>query len=87
MADKSLLYRLDNPELKIAGSGNWIPVSPISRIYAPVDGTASEVVEFDGETRFVIMPEGDARGPWSVAFVGVFDISNYIVEITRMGEM
>lgn len=87
MAEKELLYRLDDPELQIRGSGNWVSIGPIGqRIYSPVASTPSWVTEFEGETRFAIAPPGDGRGPWSVVFTPPFDIGDFIIEITRMGE-
>ena len=80
--------RMDNPDIQIRGSGDWLPVAAIDqRIYAPVDTTTAWLVEFDGVTRFVVSPAGDARGPWSVVVPGAFDISDFIVQVTRNAEM
>lgn len=86
MADKSLLYRLDDPEIHVRGSGYWRSVTEVDRLYAPVDDTPAWTTEFNGESRFVIAPPGDGRGPWSVVFTPPLDISDFIIEVTRMGE-
>ena len=90
MAERDLLYRLDNPDLWIPESPYWKKSAPlIDRLYLPVPGTAILLTEHAGETRvvFATTTTGRHQGPWSAVYTGTFDLADFVVEISRVQEL
>ncbi len=78
MADKELLYRLNDPDMATL-SPPYFKVAPaaLDRVYVSAVGAEAWLTEHLGVTRFNVVSE--MWGPLSVVFAGTFDAEDFLV--------